>query len=336
MDATAQRGQASPLDSAAIARFLLSVAAAGGIDQRQLARQAELPGWVLNSGHAMVKPGYALRLWELLEHALGDPYFAVRAAGMHQLGEMDIFDYLFMTSQTLGEGLLASVRQLPLLTTNGLLRVAAVSDGETTYSYRLLHAQESRGGELALHTAVAAWCMRACAATGQQIVPSQVSFAHRAPKSSRALTETFGTRQIDFGAPLTTFTFRNSDLGIPLTRADPVLSAILRRYARTLAPPRPATWLDHFRQALDKALRRGSPTLPEMASRLTVSPRTLQRQLAEHGTSWREELDGARQRRVEQSLHQVGIGLTRLAREMGYSSARSARRALTRWGNDAS
>jgi hypothetical protein len=79
----------------------------------------------------------------LLEHALGDPYFTVRAAGMHQLGEMDIFDYLFRTSQPLGEGLLASAWQLPLRTTNGLLLVAAVSDGEANYSYRLLHVQKA-------------------------------------------------------------------------------------------------------------------------------------------------------------------------------------------------
>ncbi len=333
MDAKAQPGQVNPLDSAAIPRFLLSVAATAGVDQRQLAGQAGLPGWVLTADRAMVKPGRALRLWELLEHALGDPYYAVRAAGMHELGEMDVFDYLFMTSETLGEGLLASIRHLPLLTTNGLLRVETVADDETTFSYSLLHAQESRGGELALHTAVAAWCMRACAATGRQIVPAHVAFAHQAPKSSRAFTETFGTRDIDFGAPLTTFTFRNSDLGIPLNGADPVLSGILRRYAATLAAPRPATWLDHFRQVLDTALRRGgSPALPEIARRLAVSPRTLQRRLAEHDTSWRAELDGARQRRAEESFLHSGSGLNRLARRMGYTSPRSARRALDRWG----
>jgi hypothetical protein len=323
-------GQASPRDSVAIPRFLLAVAAAGGIDQRQLAGQAGLPGWALAAAPAMVDPGHALRLWELLEHALGDPHYALRAAGMHQLGEMDIFDYLFMTSGTLGEGMLASIRHLPMLTTNGVLRVEAASDGETTYSYRLRHAQESRGGELALHTAVAAWCMRARAATGRQLVPARVAFAHPAPRSRRAFTETFGTRQIDFGAPLTTFTFRDSDLGIPLNGADPMLSGILRGYADTLAPPRAATWLDYFRRVLDKELHQGNPPLPSVARRLALSPRTLQRRLAEHSTSWRAELDSARQRRVGRSPNRPDADLGRLARQMGYAS-RSARRALDRW-----
>lgn len=330
MDAKAQADRVGPLDSAAIPRFLLSVAAVGGIDQRQLADQAGLPGWVLAENRAMLEPGLAIRLWELLEHALGDPNYAIRAAGMHQLGEMDIFDYLFMTSETLGEGLLASARYLPLLTTNGLLSVEATTDGETTYSYGLRHAQESRGGELALQTAVAAWCLRACAATGQRVVPTQVAFSHRAPKSYRAFSETFGTRKIDFGAPRTTFTYRNSDLGVALRGADPVLSGILRRYADTLAPPRPATWLDYFRQVLDKALRYGTPALPEVARYLALSPRTLQRRLAEHHTNWRYELDSARQRRTKQ-LHHPDTSLARLARQIGYSSPRSARRAFERW-----
>ena len=331
MDAKAQADRAAPLDSAAIPRFLLTVAAAGGIDQRKLADQAGLPGWALTENRAMLEPGHAIRLWELLEHALGDPYYAIRAAGMHQLGEMDIFDYLFMTSQTLGEGLLASMRYLPLLTTNGLLGVEAMTDSETTYFYCLRHAQASRGGELALQTAVAAWCLRACAATGQQVVPAHVAFSHPAPKSYRAFAETLGTRKIDFGAPRTTFTFRNGDAGLALRGADPVLSGILRRYADTLAPPQPATWLDYFRRMLDKALRHGTPALPDVARYLTLSPRTLQRRLAEHQTSWRHELDSARQRRTQQLRH-PDTNLARLARQMGYSSPRSARRAVERWG----
>lgn len=333
MDAKAHADKMGPLDSAAIPRFLLTVAAAGGIDQWQLADQAGLPGWVLAENRSMLEPGHAIRLWELLEHALGDPYYAIRAAGMHQLGEMDIFDYLFMTSQTLGEGLATSARYLPLLTTNGLLGMEAVTDGETTYSYGLRHAQESRGGELSLQTAVAAWCLRACAATGQRVVPTRVAFSHPAPKSYRAFTETFGTRKIDFGAPRTTFTFRNSDLGLALRGADPVLSGILRRYADTQAPPRPATWLDYFRQVLDKALRYSTPALPDVARHLALSPRTLQRRLAEQHTSWRYELDRARQRRMPQP-HRLDTSLTSLARQMGYSSPRSARRAFERWATE--
>lgn len=321
-----------PRDSAAIPRFLLAVAAVGGVDRRRLARDAGLPPQVLATGRVMVAPGHALRMWELLEHALGDPYYALRAAGMHQLGEMDLFDYLFMTSRTLADGLRASSRYLPLLTTNGVLRAETVTEAETTFSYSLVQGPDTRGGELALHTSVAAWCVRARAATGHPVAPVRVAFAHPAPRSYRAFAETFGTREVDFGTPATTFTFRNSDLDRPLRRADPVLSGILRRYADTLAPPVAATWHEHFRQVLDQALREGRPELSDMASRLAVSPRTLQRRLAVHGTSWRAELDSARQRRTR--LHPDGTAsLAALTRRIGYADSRAARRALRRWGD---
>lgn len=132
--------------------------------------------------------------------------------------------------------------------------------------------------------------------------------------------------------PATTFTFRNSDLRLPLRGADPALSAILRRYADTLVVPSPTTWHEHFQQLLDEALDAGRPALDDMARRLLLSRRTLQRRLAEHRTNWRAELDSARQRRALLSSPNAAAGLPSLARRMGYADPRSARRALNRWG----
>jgi AraC-like DNA-binding protein len=323
-----------PLDSAAIPRFLLAVAAAGGVDQQALARDAGLPRWALTADQSMVAPGCALRLWELLEHALDDPYYALRAAGLHRLGEMDTFDYLFMTSATLGQGLSASCRYLSLLTTNGLLRVEAATETETTYSYALVQNSRTRGGELALQTAVAAWCLRARAGTERPVTPVRVGFAQPAPRSYRPFVETFGTPVVDFGMSATTFTFRNRDLGLPLRGADPALSAILRRYAETLVVSSPATWHERFQQLLDEALEQGHPALDDMARRLIISRRTLQRRLEEQGTNWRAELESARQRRALLPFPSAPAGLPGLARRMGYADPRSARRALTRWENN--
>ncbi len=322
-----------PADSAAIVRFLFAVAAAAGVEQRQLARDAGFPAPA--AGDALLTPGYALRLWELLEHALADPYYALRAAGLHRLGEMNLFDYLFMTCGTLAEGLSVSSRYLPLLTTNGRLRIEAVTETETTYSYGLADGGSTRGGELAVQTSVAAWCARARAATGQPVAPVRVAFAQSAPRSSRPFAEALGTPRIDFGGPTTTFTFRNADLGLRLQGADPVLSRILRGYADTLVLPRPATWQERFAQLLDEALDHGSPELGEVARRLFVSRRTLQRRLAEQGTSWRAELDNARRRRA---LANGGAPITLggLARQLGYAAPRSARRALRRWDSQTS
>jgi hypothetical protein len=52
------------------ARLLLGTGAAG-VDARRLAADARLPGWALGQDRAMIPSRYSMRLWELVEHALG-------------------------------------------------------------------------------------------------------------------------------------------------------------------------------------------------------------------------------------------------------------------------
>jgi AraC-like DNA-binding protein len=113
--------------------------------------------------------------------------------------------------------------------------------------------------------------------------------------------------------------------------ADPALARILARYAATLPPPPDLTWRQHFRLLLTEALGDGGASLNAMARRMAVSPRTLQRQLAEHGTTWRSELDAARRRRVDLPGDDDPASL---AHRLGYSHAKSARRAVRRWTLD--
>jgi AraC-like DNA-binding protein len=315
-------------------RFLLAAAADGGADIAQLAWAARVPGWALACDRAMISPRHALRLWELAEHALEDPQVALRIAGRHTVGDLDLYDYLFTTAATLRDGLRASSRYLHLLTTNGQLQVEAETDRETTYSYRCADAG-GRGAELYLQFSAGVFCARAQMGTGAPVVPVHVGFACPAPRSHRAVTETFGTRRVDFGTPVTTFTFRRRDLDLPMRGADPALARILGCYAATLPPPRPVTWHEHVQSLVTRAIEDGSPSLDALARRLAVSRRTLQRQLAEHGTTWRAEVDTARQRRASHAGPAGAADMARLARQLGYADPRSVRRALRRWDDRA-
>jgi AraC-like DNA-binding protein len=316
-------------ESSKMARYLLGAAAAGGADAHRMARDARIPGWVLRRDEAMISPHFALQLWELAEHALEDPQLPLTVAARYETGELDLYDYLFTTAATLRDGLDLGSRYLHLLTTNGRLQIESETDRDVTYSYRYLVA-DGRGADLALQFSVAIFCARARAGTGQPIVPVRLAFKQRAPRSHRAFSEAFGTSKVDFGAPVTTFTFRARDLDLPMPGADPALARILARYAATLPPPPDITWQQHFRLLLAEALDDGSLSLGEMARRMTIGPRTLQRQLAEHGTTWRSELDAARRWRAGQLRHDDPASL---ARHLGYAHPRSASRAVQRWAS---
>ena len=231
---------------------------------------------------------------------------ALTIAARCHAGGLDLYDYLFTTAATLREALAVSSQYLPLLTTSGRLQLVSESERDATYCYSCPEADD-RAAQVALQSSLAVF-RRAWAGTGQPVVPTQVTV----------------------GASAATFSVRASDLDLPMRAADPVLAAILRRYADSVTPP-PATWQHRFQQQLGEMIGQGTPpSLAAVARRMLVSPRTLQRQLAEHGTTWRAELDNARRRHAERA---GTSSVTRLARQLGYADARSARRALRRWNS---
>jgi AraC-like DNA-binding protein len=299
-----------------------------------LARDAGLPAWALNVGQAMLPSQYAMVLFELAERALGDPDIAMTVVNRHQVGELDLFDYLFTTAGTLREALETDGRYMHLVTTRLQRQVETETDRETTYSYREAE-MGGRGEDLCLQFSVAALYARARAATGQPVRPVSIAFAQSPPRSHRRLAEALRTRNVDFGAPVTTFTFSARDLNLPMRGADPDLARILNRYAASLPIPPAVTWHGYFQRLVARSIEAGSPSLESVAKQMAVSPRTLQRQLAEHGTTWRAELSAARQRRAVRVRQSATVSTAALARQLAYSDPRSLRRALRRWDSEA-
>lgn len=317
-------------DTVEMSRLVLGMAAARGADARALARDAGLATWLLGVDQAMIASGHHARLWELAEHALQDPYVGLNAVHRHRVGDLDLYDYLFTTAATIREALEISGNFFHLVSTNCTLRPETQAGADVTYSYR--HALPGgRGEELWTQFSIAGFCARIGAAAKRPVVPAEITFAQRPPRSYRTFIEAFGTRRIEFGAAVTTFTLRAEDLDMPMPGADPALARILRRYAATLPRPAPADWLELFRQTLTEALGDSTPSLDSLSRRLAVSTRTLQRRLAEHGTCWRAELETARRHCAQRAIQDGAPSVTRLAHQLGYADPRSVRRALRRW-----
>ena len=330
----ASASTSNALTSVEVPRLLLRTASLAGADARGLAADADLPAWSLPAGTGMVPAPLVTRLWELLERALGDPQVGLTVAGRRVFGDFGLYDYLITASATLRDAMSAAAGYLHLITTPSRVETLADTGQSVTYAYRC-PGSGSRGDELCLQFAVAAFCAGAQALTRQRIVPTAVTFPQRPSRSAAAFTDALGTSRIDFGAPAATFTFRTADLDLPLPTADPVLATILGRYAAVFPAPEPATWHKRFQQRLDEALDAGSPSLGVMARQLAMSTRTLQRRLTDNETTWRSELDAARRRRATNAGLATGLagesGATKLARQLRYADPRSARRALRRW-----
>lgn len=86
-----------------------------------------------------------------------------------------------------------------------------------------------------------------------------------------------------------------------------------------------------FRVALAAAVAAGDASLATVARRLAVSPRTLQRQLAEHGTTWRTEYDRVRYEQAKTLLAEGHLTTSAIADRLGFTDDRALRKAVHRW-----
>ncbi|WP_405484600.1 AraC family transcriptional regulator ligand-binding domain-containing protein [Nocardia sp. NBC_00511] len=288
-------------DSVLLPRFVLVRAQAAGLDPAELARAAGLGSATVDQPQGSV-PGHCYqRLWELFEHRVEQPHVGLRGGERFGTGELGMLEYLVTTADTVGAGLRAAAEFGDCMTSSRRLEVTAVTERHTIFTTRA--QDESRGAEIAAQASFAFLLSRARHCAKAAITPAAVTFRQRSPRRHTAFTEFFGTAAIEFGAERNTLTMCHADLERRQHTADPRLAAVLRRGAsasRLHLPPATA-WADLVAGELDSlgsaaGSAQESVSLGDIARRLHVSPRTLQRRLAAAGTSFSRELDDARRR----------------------------------------
>jgi AraC-like DNA-binding protein len=78
-------------------------------------------------------------------------------------------------------------------------------------------------------------------------------------------------------------------------------------------------------------LARGTATTEQIASLLALSPRTLNRRLAEAGTSFRMLCESVRRSRAESLLANPAVSLAEISFMLGYHEQSTFQRAFKRW-----
>lgn len=313
----------------ALVRLVLSGAQRHGADPRLLARGAGLPGWALADDELRFPQARLVRLWQLTAALLDEPRIGLRVAAGWRLGDCRLADYLFDTAATLGEAFAVAFTYAPLLNSAARNDGALTDSGAVRYQVRI---PDPGANTIVTEFVLGSLLQRARHATGRPVTPARVQFAGAAPPSHAELAEAFGVARIDFGTEVSAMTFSRADLDLPLRRADPILAGMLRRAAdaRLAVPERIPRWIDRFREVLAECLDDQDILLGAAALRLHVSPRTLQRLLEREGTTWRSEVDAARREHAAR-LRQTGVTSSQAALRLGYSDARSLRRAARRW-----
>lgn len=192
--------------------------------------------------------------------------------------------------------------------------------------------ERGRPGALVDETALAALVQLTREFTGRPLRARSVDFVNPRPADVRPYEDFFGG-PVRFGQPSTRLVLAARDLALPLRGADAALLALLDAQAERLLQEVAAVSepVGVWRQALVGLIRSGRTQLPDLARSLQMSPRSLQRRLAEQGHSFQALLGHTRQQLAEAYLRDASVELAEVALLLGYSEQSAFTRAFRQW-----
>lgn len=298
------------------------------LDARELAApecRARLDEWPLDARIPLADWISLLHLIEAVDPrpALGlyiGQHIAPRHAG--------VMGYIGLSCDSLGEAFMRFER-FHRLVYDGNPAVMAIHGDVVTLSWGIEHGLP---GQLADETAIAAFATIVRQLVNRKLAPTSVNFVNPAPADRRPYEEFFGC-PVTFGGTLTCVTFPVSHLMLPIAHSDPGLRTLLENQAEALLRALPSNqgFDTQLKEALARSLHEGSPTLEHVAKRLAMSPRTLQRRLAEMELSFQHLLDRTRAELARGYLLQGNLTLSEIALLLGYSEQSAFNRAFKRW-----
>ena len=157
---------------------------------------------------------------------------------------------------------------------------------------------------------------------GRRWRPTEVRFQHRRPRSTVEHERIIGA-PLRFQQPANAIVFDAADLQARTPHA--------HRASLAMIEAEQETWLDGVRKLVIRALPDGHPPIGMVAQQLSLSVRTLQRRLADHGLVYSKLIEEIRRELALHHLKDRSVDWTDIAFTLGYSELSAFDRAFRRW-----
>jgi AraC-like DNA-binding protein len=248
---------------------------------------------------------------------------AVRLACETPIGSFPLLDYLVMTSETIEAGVAQLSKYLRLVGTPVVLDTHVDADGVRVVA-------ESPVNPLTVEFDLSLMVLHFTAETNRQF-RATVHFAHR-PNDVAEIERILGC-PVRAEAGWSGLAMSHETWKLPLRRRDSVLRSVLEAQADAIAARLSLTGglLSEVRRALASRVAGGNTGIQAVARQLATSPRTLQRRLAEQGSSYQELLDLTRREAAIGYLVESTLSICEIAYLLGYSEPAAFHRAFKRW-----
>ena len=157
-----------------------------------------------------------------------------------------------------------------------------------------------------------------------------VLFRHAPGLPARRYAAHFGCPVL-FGQAIDALLVSDALLARPIEQAKPELRRLAEAYVAGIVAQRPSDTVGQVRALIDNLLAAGQSTLPQVAQRLGLQQRTLQRRLATQGTTFETIVDEVRRQRAAEYLSQPRLSLSAVSGQLGFAEQSAFTRACRRW-----
>jgi AraC-like DNA-binding protein len=290
------------------------------IDARAVIKQAGLPDGALQ-GEVIAPLARVQRFIELAAQELDAPLFGIELAEHAPTGYLGVTEFLMRSAPSVR-------RSLEILCEFGQL-VNPVLDLRFAGG-RFHFAVPSRRDALGMHLneyTLMLLVRQFSLVIGEPIVPERIWFAHTRRTHAREVGARFRC-EVAFGAADCGIALPPSVLERVAPTADPALFEFLTAQARAMRENLASRDIvSQVARVVETRLESGALGGNDVAKAMAMTFRSLQRHLADAGTSYREVLQHVRLRRRAELAH-AGLEPAQVARRLGFSSVAVMRRSL--------
>lgn len=267
--------------------------------------------------------------WQVLEDESGDPDIGLHIAEKMPLYKGQVLQYLFLSSQTFGDGLQRALNYQRLLSDASLATFHQEGDEA---SVRITSASDKVRNLRHLAESMLVGLMRFFRyVTDDQFVPVSVHFAHPEPENTDEHRRVYGC-PVYFSCGENRIVFNSSVLEIPSLHAEPELLKLHEKLASEhIAKLERQDVVARVNRVIGEILETGQVNLEHVASRLEIKPRTLRTRLSEANTNFNQLLADYRCNLAKRLLAHTDESIDEIVYLTGFSEPSTFYRAFKRW-----
>ncbi len=317
-----------PRSTAVVTRFLYRMFSSAGLDADQVFELSHIDTALLEDSQYRVSHEKLLHMWEVAGELSHDKDFSLHLATEVPMAPFNAAGYLAMTSKNLRETIASLQKYLKIFTDNGSIKVT-----EDNGIARVMIDLSGGCQPNRQHTDF--WQVFSYrtfnSIIGWELPLSEAGFRHDHPGDT-VVYEAILKCPLKFNQESNYFSFPSVYLDYQTVSADSAIHKVHEMQAvQQLHALTETGILNKVKRVVFEALPAKNIELSDVAEHLNLTPRTVQRNLAGEGTTFKKLVDEARKEYTLAEIRDTEFSISEVAFRLGYRDLSSFYRAFKRW-----